>query len=83
MVLDHVAQRARLLVVRAAALHAQGLGHRDLHVVDVIAVPERLEDAVGEPEDEDVLDRLLAEIVVDPVDLILAEDPVDHVVERA
>ena len=42
-------------------------------MVDVVAVPQRLEDAVGEAQGEDVLDGLLAEIVVDPVDLVLPE----------
>jgi hypothetical protein len=42
-------------------------------VVDVLAVPHRLEDAVGEAEDEKVLDGLLAEVVVDAVDLRLVE----------
>ena len=45
------------------------LGHRDLHVVDVAAVPDRLEDPVAEPEDEQVLDGLLAQVVVDAEDL--------------
>ena len=72
VVLDHVAQRAGLLVVAAAPLDAERLGDGDLHVVDVAAVPERLEDAVGEAEDQDVLDRLLAEVVVDAVDLRLS-----------
>ena len=40
MVLHHVAQRAGLLVVAAAALDADRLGHRDLHVVDEVAVPD-------------------------------------------
>ena len=62
------------VVVAAAPLHAELLGHRDLHVVDVAPVPDRLEDAVGEAEDQDVLDRLLAEVVVDAVDLVLAQD---------
>ena len=63
-----------LLVVAAAPLDAQRLGDGDLHVVDVAAVPDRLEDAVGEAEHHDVLHRLLAEVVVDAVDLLLAED---------
>ena len=46
------------------------LGHVDLHVVDVVAVPDRLEQAVGEAEGEDVLRRLLAEEVVDAEDLL-------------
>ena len=78
MVLDDVAHRSRLLVVARALLDADGLGDRDLYVVDVLPVPERLEDAVGEPHHEDVLNGLLAEVVVDPEDLVLAEDGVDR-----
>ncbi len=73
MVLHDVAHRARLLVEPAAALDADRLGHGDLHVVDEVAVPDGLEDAVGEAQDEDVLDGLLAEVMVDPEDLALAE----------
>ena len=74
MVLEHVANDARVLVVPGPVSDADRLRHRDLDVVDVAVVPERLEDAVGETQDEDVLDRLLPEVVVDPVDLPLAED---------
>ena len=83
MVLDHVAQRARLLVVGAARLHADRLADGDLHVVDVVPVPERLEDAVGPAEHQDVLHRLLAEVVIDAVDLILREHRAHRVVQRA
>ena len=74
MVLEHVAQHAGGIVVVGAAADVDLLGHGDLHVVDVVAVPDRLEDRVGEPQHEDVLDRFLAEIVVDAVDLLLVED---------
>jgi hypothetical protein len=63
-----------LLVERPALLDADRLGDGDLHVVDVAPVPERLEDAVAEPEDQQVADGLLAQVVVDAVDLRLAED---------
>ena len=72
---------AGLLVERAAILDADRLGHRDLHVVDVAAVPERLEDPVAEAEDQQVPDGLLAQVVVDAVDLRLAEDLADLAVE--
>ncbi len=49
------------------------LGHGDLHVVDVLRVPQRLEDAVGEAQHQQVLHRLLAEVVVDAVGLALGE----------
>jgi hypothetical protein len=34
----------------AASLDRERLGHVDLHVRDVLPVPDRLEQAVGEPE---------------------------------
>ena len=72
VVLDDVAQRAGLLVERAAAFDAESFGHGDLHIVNVVAFPDRLEDAVGEAEDQEVLHRLLAEVVIDAEDLALA-----------
>ena len=83
MVLDHVAQRAGLLVVAAAALDAGGLGDRDLHVVDHVAAPGALDHRVGEPEHQDVLHGLLAEVMVDPEDLRLVEDPADDPAQLA
>ena len=82
MVLDHVADRAGGVVIRApAAGHAHFLGHRDLHRGDVPAVPDRLEDAVAEPEGQDVLDRLLAQVMVDAIDLALVEHARDLAVQ--
>ena len=83
VVLHDVAQRAGLVVELAAALDADRLGHRDLHAVDVAAVPDRLEQAVAEAEDGEVLDRLLAEVMVDPIDLVLVEDLGDLAVQGA
>ena len=83
MVLHDVAHRARLLVEAAAALDAERLGHGDLHVVDEVAVPDRLEDAVREAQHEDVLDGLLAQVVVDAEDLALAEGRAHDGVELA
>ena len=79
---DHVAIGAGRLVEVAALGQSEGLGHVDLDVVDVIAVPDRLEQSVGEAEGEDVLGRLLAEEMVDTEDLILIERLVQLLVER-
>ena len=73
VVLEDVADRAGLLVVRRAPLDPDRLGDGDLHVVDELAVPDRLEDAVREPQRQHVLHRLLAEVVVDAEDLALGE----------
>ena len=69
------------VVVAAAAAEADVLGHRDLDVVDVVGVPDRLVQLVGEAQRQDVLHRLLAEVVVDAEHRLLGEDAVDHVVE--
>ena len=73
MVLEHVPHHAGLLVIAGPVLDADGLGGGDLDVVHVLAVPHGLEDRVREAEDEDVLDGLLAEVVVDAEDLVLGE----------
>ena len=78
---DHVAQRAGLLVVRAAVLDAQRLRGGDLHEVHVAPVPDRLEDAVGEAQHQQVLHRLLGQVVVDAVDLPLVEHLPDDAVQ--
>ena len=75
MVLDEVAQRAGVVVVAGAAPDADVLGRGDLHVGDVVAVPQRLEHAVREAEREHVLDGLLAEVVVDAEDLAAPRTP--------
>ena len=71
---DHVAIGAGLLVEADALAEVEGLRHVDLHMVDEIAVPDRLEQAVGEPEGENVLRRLLAEEMIDAENLVLGED---------
>ena len=60
------------MIVEGAApsLHADRLRDGDLHVIHVLAVEERLEDGVAEAKRQQVLHRFLAEVMVDPVDLV-------------
>uniref|UniRef100_E6PY25 Uncharacterized protein n=1 Tax=mine drainage metagenome TaxID=410659 RepID=E6PY25_9ZZZZ len=81
VVLDDITQRAGFLVKRTAAFDAEGFRSGDLYVVDVVAIPDWLEDAVAEAEDEDVLDGFLAEIVIDAEDLFFLEDGIDAAVQ--
>ena len=71
MVGHHVAHGARTLVKRSARFHAHGLCHGDLHVVNVFAAPQRLENTVGKAHEHDVLHRLFAQKVVHAVNLRL------------
>ena len=74
MVLHDVTHRADRVVERAPILYAEVLGHRDLDGLDVLAVPDRLEERVREAEVHDVLHRLLPEEVIDPEQALLGED---------
>ncbi len=50
-------------------------------MIDELAVPDRLEDAVRKPQRQHVLNGLLAEVVVDSEDLVLAEPAVQQLVQ--
>ena len=70
------------LVVRRASLDPQLLRDRDLHALDMVAIPQRLEHRVREAENEQILNGLFAEVVVDAIDLRLVEVLVDELVQR-
>ena len=83
MVDDDVAQRADRVVEVAAVLDAEVLRHRDLHALDVVPVPDRLEHRVREPQVEDLLEAHLPEVVVDPEELRLVDVLVELGGQRA
>ena len=82
MVLHHVAHMPGLVVIAGTLLQPHRLGDGDLDMVDVAARPGALEQRVGEPQDEQVLHRLLAEIMVDPVGSAFRQDARDGIVDR-
>jgi hypothetical protein len=73
VVLQHVAQRARGVVVAEAVADAEFFGDGDLHVGDPFAAPQRLEQDVAEAQGQQVLHGLFAQVVVDTVDLRFLE----------
>ena len=73
-VIDHdVAQRAHGVVEAPAVLDPELLGERDLHARHVVAVPHGVEHPVGEAQVQQLLEADLAEEVVHPEDLRLAD----------
>src|SRR5580700_5881161 len=70
MVWHHVTQRTRLIVVTAALLYSHRLNHRDLHVINVAAVPDWLENAICETKSQNILNGFFAQIVVNAIDLL-------------
>src|SRR5678815_1486551 len=74
MVLDHVTHGASLLVVAAATFHADCFSVRNLHMIDVLMVPQRFEDAVAEAKHQQVLNSFLAEVFIEAEDLVFVKD---------
>ena len=83
VVLDHVAQRPRAIVKPDPPLKPDRLGHRDLDMLDMGRVPQRLEQYIGKAQRQQVLDRLLAQIMVDPEYPLLGKGRRDCVVDLA
>ena len=73
MVRHHVAQGASHIEVTAALFHAHRFSYRDLHVVNVVLVPNRFKDAIAEAENQNVLHGLFAQIMVNAENLIFGE----------
>lgn len=73
MIGHHVAQAAGGIVEAATPFHADGFGGGDLHMIDAVAVPHRLEQAIGKAERQDVLHGFLAQEMVDAEHLVLVQ----------
>jgi hypothetical protein len=52
-------------------------------MIHVVAVPQRLENGVRKTEGKDILHGLLAQVVIDTVDLLLSENLVDLRIQAA
>jgi predicted dinucleotide-utilizing enzyme len=65
MILDHVADGTGRIVEEAAALDAEILRHGDLHALDMVAIPERLQKRIREAEVQHVMHRPLPEAMID------------------
>src|SRR3954463_12443710 len=83
MVLDHIAQHTRALIIGAPPLNSDSLSVGHLYVVDILPSPKRFENTVRESKDQQVLDRFFAQIMVDSINLRFVEIFVDLVVEQS
>src|SRR5215470_14042253 len=83
MIRNHVSKGSGSLVIAATLLHTHGFCCGYLHMIDVTPIPDRLKDAVAEPEHQDVLNGFFAKVMVDAVDLILVKDLHDSAIQRA
>ena len=83
MILHHVAQGTCGFVITSTTFHAERFCRRDLHVIDVVRVPERREDRVGKAKHKDVLRRFLPQKMIDSVRLLFGKRIADSAIELA
>ena len=69
------------VVVGGPAFQGQAFQPADVHPLHVHRVPDRLEDAVEEPEGDDAADELVGQEVVDPEDRRLGQLDAEDLVE--
>src|SRR2546425_930686 len=81
MVLDDVAQNAGRVIEPASLLDPDRLGRDNLNVVDVFSIPEGLENRICKTKDQDVLHRLLAQVMVNPICLAFIEVLADGAIQ--
>ena len=79
MVLNHVPNHARAIVVTGSMSNPDRLADRNLHMIQVVPVPQGLENRVRKAECQQILRRFFAQVVIVPKHLPLVEDSVDRV----
>ena len=82
MILNHVADGAGLIVECPPALNSEVFRHGDLHTLDLVAVPERLEKRVLEAEENHVMHWPFSQIMIDAEDVLLVESAEQNLVKR-
>src|ERR1700685_2837409 len=68
MVFDHIADRPGIIVELPTPFNPELLRHCDLHTLDVIPVPDRLQKAISEAKEQKIENCLFTKVVVDAKD---------------
>src|SRR5262249_36097443 len=81
VILDYVADGARLIIKRSPPLDTEILRHRDLHTLDMVAIPERFQERIREARKKHVVYWSFSQIVIDAEDGLLIESTEQSLVE--
>mmetsp|Transcript_4173 Transcript_4173/g.15289 ORF Transcript_4173/g.15289 Transcript_4173/m.15289 type:complete len:394 (-) Transcript_4173:383-1564(-) len=73
VILHDIANDAVMVKVSTSALGAKIFAKVDLHVTDVVAIPQRLEHDVGKSQHGEIFNQLLSEVVIDTIRLLFAQ----------
>ena len=83
MILNYIANGACLLVKGTPPLDTEVLGHGDLHTLDKITIPERLDKCIREAKDQHVVYGSFPQIVVDAKDISFVKSAQQNLVQFA
>src|SRR4030042_6353656 len=81
VVLEHVAQNPHTVIIICPVFDIHRFSHRNLDIIHIAAIPDRLEYRVGEAEKKDVLSGLLTQIVVNTIDLALIKYQMQNAIQ--
>src|SRR4029453_4624027 len=81
VILNHVADRAGLIVERPPALNSEVFRHGYLYALDLIPVPERLQNCILEPQENHVTHRSFPQVMIDAEDVLLVESTEQNPIE--
>src|SRR5258706_5674142 len=81
MVLNHVAHGPGFIVIPSPVSHAQLFRNGQLYMINIIPVPERLENRIGKTKSQNILNSLFSKVMINAINLILGKDVVKKFIE--
>ena len=73
MVLHHVAQLTHSVVISPPPFDPHLFRNGNLNMIDTTLIPLGIDKAIGKSQHQKVLDRLLAQVMINPVDILLID----------
>ena len=83
MVLHNIANDTKLVKVSSSAFRPKWFLESNLNVIDMVPVPGSTQERVSKTQDQNILDHLLAQVVVDAEQLILFPIRLEGLLELA
>src|SRR5258708_28951607 len=81
MVLNHVAHGPGFIVIPSPVSHAQLFRHGQLYMINIIPVPERLENRIGKTKSQNILNSLFSKVMINAINLVFGKDAFKKFIE--
>src|SRR5690606_22616611 len=81
MVLYHISQSTRSLIIPAPVFYTYSFGCGNLYMVDIVTIPYRFEQGIGKTKCQNVLYGFLPQIMIDAINLTFIKHICEQLVE--